>query len=150
MKCSNSDYRYISLACDEASKSLAAYKHGCIAVSSGKIIARGCNNYRTYSKDGMIRNTCSCHAEVDVLRKCLKLNNIRKLSLYITRISKDNRPLLSEPCIECYKVMKQFNVKNIIYSDKMGEILKYGIDEFTPSHISSGYDAIENNRVKTL
>ena len=66
---SNSDARYISLAVQEATKSPISFQLGCIAVVSGKIVARGCNNYRTYSKDGMIGSSCSCHAEIDVLRK---------------------------------------------------------------------------------
>ena len=49
-----------------------------IAVASGKIVARGCNHYRTYSKDGMIGQSWSCHAEIDVLRKCLKQNITKK------------------------------------------------------------------------
>ena len=67
---SNTDYRYMSLAMEEAKKSQISYQVGCIAVVSGKIVARGCNTYRTYSKDGMIGRACSCHAEINVLRKC--------------------------------------------------------------------------------
>lgn len=150
MNCSNTDYRYISLACEEAIKSPVLYKHGCIAVVSGKIIARGYNNYRTYSKDGLIKNTCTCHAEVDVLRKCLKQNIYKKIKLYVIRISFDNRILLSKPCNECYNTMKLFEIKHIIYSDAMGQIIKQNMTEFIPTHNSSGYNAIENNKVLML
>ena len=54
---SNTDYRYMSLAMEEAKKSQINYQVGCIAVVSGKIVARGCNTYRTYSKR---RNDWSC------------------------------------------------------------------------------------------
>lgn len=147
MICSNMDYRYMSLACDQATKSPVLYKHGCIAVASGKIIARGYNNYRTYSNDGLIKNTCTCHAEVDVLRKCVKQHIYKKIKLYVTRISHDNRILLSKPCYECYKIMKLFEIKHIIYSDIMGEIIKNSMGEFIPTHQSSGYDAIKNKKV---
>lgn len=150
MNCSKTDYRYISLACEEAIKSPALYKHGCIAVVSGKIIARGYNNYRTYSKDGFIKNTCTCHAEVDVLRKCLKQNIYKKIKLYVTRISVDNQVLLSKPCNECYKIMKLFEIKNIIYSDILGNIIKNNMSDFIPTHQSSGYKAILNNNVLIL
>lgn len=147
MNCSNTDYRYISLACEEAIKSPAIYKHGCIAVVSGKIVARGYNNYRTYSKDGLIKKACSCHAEIDVLRKCLKQKIYKKIKLYVTRISMDSRILLSKPCYECYKTMKLFEIKHIIYSDILGNIIKARMDEFIPTHHSSGYNAIVNNKV---
>jgi tRNA(Arg) A34 adenosine deaminase TadA len=150
MNCSNTDYRYISLACEQAIKSPVLYKHGCVAVVSGKIIASGYNNYRTYSKDGMIKNSCTCHAEVDVLRKCLKQNIYKKIKLYVIRISFDNRILLSKPCNECYKTMKLFEIKQIIYSDAMGNIIKQTMTEFIPSHQSSGYNAIKNNKVLML
>ena len=72
MEHSNSDSRYLSFACEEAEKSIATYRVGCVAVASGKIVARGCNNARTYSKDGIIGESLSCHAEIDVLRKIYK------------------------------------------------------------------------------
>ena len=57
------------MAAEEAKKSDILYRHGCVAVSSGKVIARGHNKYRSYSKDGLIRENTTCHAEIDVLRK---------------------------------------------------------------------------------
>ena len=89
--CSNADMRYMNFAIEEAKKSRVPYRHGCIAVSSGKIIARGYNHNRTISRDGLISNrVCSCHAEIDVLRKCLRLNKISKISLYIVRLGTNN------------------------------------------------------------
>ena len=73
---SNSDARYISLAVQEATKSPISFQLGCIAVVSGKIVARGCNNYRTYSKDGMIGTSCSCHAEIDAMRSAMKKSKV--------------------------------------------------------------------------
>ena len=54
---------------DISKKSPVLMQHGCIAVVGGKIMATGFNNYRTTSNDGFIGNTCTCHAEVDTLRK---------------------------------------------------------------------------------
>lgn len=65
---SNTDFKYLSLATEEASKSPVLMRHGAIAVTSGKITGRGYNNYRCYSNDGFINHTCSCHAEVHCLR----------------------------------------------------------------------------------
>ena len=63
------EQKFLSLALEEAKKSNLLMRHGCIAVISGKIASRGFNNYRTHSKDNFLVNTCSCHAEIDTLRK---------------------------------------------------------------------------------
>ena len=84
-QCSSSDIRYVELAATEAYKSTVNYRHGCVAVSSGKVIAKGHNHDRTISRDGLIsNNVCSCHAEIDVLRKCLRMNHTKKFH-YILR-----------------------------------------------------------------
>lgn len=65
----NTDARYLSIAAELAKKSPVLMRHGSVAVIGGKVMATGYNNYRTTSCDGFINNTCTCHAEVDVLRK---------------------------------------------------------------------------------
>ena len=145
---SNSDARYISLAVQEATKSPISFQLGCIAVVSGKIVARGCNNYRTYSKDGMIGSSCSCHAEIDVLRKCLKQKITKKINMYVVRISHTGEMMCSTPCIDCFIKMKDFNIRSIIYIDHYGNIIKRNFDDFHTSHRSSGYKAIKAKRVK--
>lgn len=65
---SESDANYLSAAAHEATKSNLLSQHGCVAVVSGKILARGHNTLRTQSKDGFISNSCSCHAEIAALR----------------------------------------------------------------------------------
>ena len=69
INCSFKDEKFANIALEEAKKSDVLSQHGCVAVLNGKIIARGHNSSRAYSGDGFLRNTCSCHAEVDVLRK---------------------------------------------------------------------------------
>ncbi len=63
-----SDYGYLSRAASEAKKSNLQSRHGCVAVTNGKIRGRGHNSNRTQSCDGFIANTCSCHAEIAALR----------------------------------------------------------------------------------
>jgi tRNA(Arg) A34 adenosine deaminase TadA len=132
----------------EARKSELAYRLGCVAVASGKVVARGHNNYRTYSKDGLIDNVCSCHAEIDVLRKCLKQNITKKLTLYITRLSSNDELSCSAPCIDCFIKMRDFNIRSIAYVNHDGEITKKSFSEFQTSHHTSGYRAIKSKRVK--
>ena len=64
------DERFATIALNEANKSLMKYhKHGCVAVVGGHIIEKGYNSERCHSNDGFLNDTCSCHAEVDVMRK---------------------------------------------------------------------------------
>ena len=65
----NTDERYLSIAANLSKRSPVLMQHGSVAVVNGKIMATGFNNYRTISSDGFINNTCTCHAEVDVIRK---------------------------------------------------------------------------------
>jgi tRNA(Arg) A34 adenosine deaminase TadA len=60
--------RFISAAIQESIKSPVLMRHGAVAVTSGKIMGRGYNHYRTNSKDNFISNTCTCHAEIACLR----------------------------------------------------------------------------------
>ena len=144
IECSNADFRYIDLAATEATKSNALYRHGCIAVSSGKIIAKGYNKYRTYSKDGLIPETCSCHAEIDVLRKCNKLPEKNKISIYVVRLSEGDNLSNSTPCQQCVDTMKDFGIKKIIYSHKNGVIEKHNLKDFCSNVKTSGQIIYEN------
>ena len=73
---STRDERFATIAMDEANKSsMVHHKHGCVAVVGGRIIEKGYNSERSQSNDGFLENTCSCHAEVDVMRKLEKRLN---------------------------------------------------------------------------
>lgn len=149
MYCSNSDERFADIALREARKSPVQFRHGCVAVISGKIVARGYNNYQTYSKDGLIGTSCSCHAEISVLRKCLRRNITGKMNLYIVRLSNSNDDMLSSsPCKECFTKMANFNIKSIIYSENNNILVKKNMRDFKPHHQTSGKRAILENRVQ--
>ena len=65
---SNQDTKFLYHAFEQAKLSPVLMRHGAIATANGKIIGRGFNNYRTYSNDEFIKNTCTCHAEIAALR----------------------------------------------------------------------------------
>lgn len=65
---SGTDLRYMDMAMSAALNSRMSRAHlGCVAVASGRVVSRGCNSYRTQSRDGLITG-CSCHAEIEALR----------------------------------------------------------------------------------
>ena len=75
---SNNELGFINCALNEALKSPVLMRHGAVAVAHGKVLGRGYNHYRSYSKDNFILNTCTCHAEIASLRimfHCYKKHN---------------------------------------------------------------------------
>ncbi len=145
MYCSSNDERLAEFAVREARLSEMPMKHGCIAVSGGKVIARGRNNYRTYSKDKLI-DGCSCHAEIDVLRKCIRQGFKNKINMYVVRISEDGKYKNSKPCNRCLNTLKNYNIRMLIYSTDTG-LEKCRLIHFTNSFKSSGEKALLNNRI---
>ena len=84
---SRKEMNHINTAATEATCSELMMRHGAVAVQNGKCIAKGHNNYRTYSSDNILdpAECCTCHAECDVLHKLLKLRNLRRnnITMYI-------------------------------------------------------------------
>lgn len=79
--CSLKDQRFAQAALHVAERStMKHHQHGCVAVMSGRIIARGWNTEQTWSSDGFLENTCSCHAEVHVLRQLNRMLNKKNSS----------------------------------------------------------------------
>tara|TARA_B100000886_G_scaffold340548_1_gene311119 strand:- start:8778 stop:9311 length:534 start_codon:yes stop_codon:yes gene_type:complete len=146
---SSSDEKFASFASNEAIKSELLSRHGCIAVSSGKIIARGCNSYRTYSYDGFIKDSCSCHAEIDVLRQCYRKNIMKKINLYVVRIASDGSYANSAPCDECIRMIRILPfIKYFIYTDSDGNLIKLKPKDYNIEHQSNGKNAIREKRIK--
>ena len=141
---SNKDQRFASIALDEAAKSTLLMQHGCIAVLSWKIIAKGCNNIRSHSKDGLLhyRKCCSAHAEICVLHKLciteLPPKIVQKIVLYIVRRSRSGYMVESAPCFHCTIRMKKLNIKAIVYSNSEGELEKRRMNEYDSDKLTYG------------
>ena len=139
---SNKDHRFASIALDEAAKSTLLMQHGCIAVLSGKVIAKGCNNIRSHSKDGLLnyRKCCSAHAEICVLHKLciteLPPKIVQKIVLYIVRRSRSGGMVESAPCFHCTSRMKKLNIKAIVYINSDGELEKRRMTEYDSNKLT--------------
>ena len=151
MNCTINDERLASFAAEESSKSTMSQRHGCIAVINGKIFARGYNSY--YKSSLNERECCSCHAEQDVLKQCIKY--IKKpyrvrINIYIVRCRNDGVYTQSEPCFVCYNEMKRFNIRNIIYSTIDGTLTKCSFTDFKTTFKTSGMKALIDKRIIPL
>ena len=150
MNCTTADERFASIAAEESNKSTMSQRHGCLAVINGKIFARGYNSY--YKSSLNEQECCSCHAEQDVLRQCIR--HIKKpdrvrINIYIVRC-RDGVYRKSEPCYSCYTEMKRFNIKNIIYSTNNGTLIKCAFSKFKTTFITSGMKALIEKRITPL
>lgn len=72
MMLTNKDHAHIERAIHECRNSSMLMKHGCVVANGSKILATGHNHYRTQYNDGFTKQSCSCHAEMDALRKVYK------------------------------------------------------------------------------
>ena len=160
--CTNRDEKYACMALHAANNSNMKYhQHGCIAVADGTILASGCNSYGSSSKDKYLQNTCTCHAEADVMRKIERLlvkkqihnTNIRarflsRISIYVVRKDKrGNQYKDSTPCLSCGNFMKSLNIKNVIYSNASGTLTKCRVRDYKTSYSSQGTRFLNRNYV---
>ena len=71
---SQKDQRFIEIASRHAERSTMISKHGSIITYKGKFIAAGYNtDSRVHSRDGIIQNCVSCHAEINAIRNATKV-----------------------------------------------------------------------------
>jgi tRNA(Arg) A34 adenosine deaminase TadA len=139
--------KIFSRAMEEAEKSQMLFKHGCIATCGGKIIASGFNKHKSLNgNDLFMNNQCSCHAEINVLKKIYihnymkqrKLHKImKKTTLYICRNSKTLENVNSAPCEKCMKLIKMFKIKRIIFTQN-SLIYNYKTNNYHTQHKTFG------------
>ena len=146
--------KYINLSHAESLKSPVCMKHGCVAVINGRVVASGYNHYRTYSSDGYIKNSCTCHAEMDTLRELNKRSlsgkrkvNNKKIILYIVRTDHNGEFKESGPCVDCFEIIKKLNIKKIIFSCDNHSVIISKPRDYMPEHVSLGRRYI-NRQIK--
>tara|TARA_Y100001970_G_C14246533_1_gene868670 strand:- start:3267 stop:3764 length:498 start_codon:yes stop_codon:yes gene_type:complete len=139
---SSKHYKWFEYAGVIANQSTLLFKLGCVATYGGKMIASGCNNHNNYSKhDHLCDSSCTCHAEINVIRKCLKLigeEKMKKVNLYVARMDSKNNFQNSAPCYDCLREIKRLKIKNIIFKDdfcvKIMKPLNYNNEHRTFGH----------------
>ena len=92
-----------------------------------KIIEKiGINKKRTHpetSKHPYHEGYVGIHAELDCLLKTSK-EDLRDYKMLVLRIDRNGKLNISKPCHGCQSVLSQFNLKEIWYSDKDGNIIQ--------------------------
>ena len=75
MMLNKKDIQHVGRALEECKKSTMLMKHGCVVADGAKMLSVGHNHYRTRFSDGFMKQSCSCHAEMDALRKASKFQS---------------------------------------------------------------------------
>jgi tRNA(Arg) A34 adenosine deaminase TadA len=143
---SKKEERFIASARYYASLSDMYCHHGCVAVMNGVEIGNGYNSLRNYSKDKIIKNCMSCHAEICAVRNAIKRTKLdvgdktrmRHVKLYLVRVANNGGFLDSRPCSQCYSQLKKWGIRNVIYSEK-DCFLTLDLREDEETNCSSGF-----------
>ena len=74
--------KFANIAAEQAVLSPVGMQVGCAAVLNGRVIAKGYNHYRSKSRDRLMNNSFTCHAECHVLHQIINQygHDTRKLS----------------------------------------------------------------------
>ena len=154
---SSKNLRCLMEAANVATKSELNCRHGSVLVYGNRVLASGYNQSR--SKYGNIIGCCM-HAEVACLHYFIKhichesfnsngkVKNTKwkriltKSSIYVVRIPRVNNSLeylnYSKPCSSCYNTLKNYGIKNVIYSDICNGISVNKVDNLHCSHVTKG------------
>jgi len=131
---SNKDAIFIQKAITEATKSpLQRARHGCVIRCNGDTLSVGYNHYRSHSKNKLLENRVTCHAEIHAIHNVISRHkmhidyltpNIKKkfrsCTLYVVRLDRFEKTAMSAPCKHCLSIMKQCGIKRVVYSDDDG------------------------------
>lgn len=121
-------------------------RHGAIITKgSSRVIFTGRNQERSRYRNC---NVPSMHAEMVVVNKIINhlkkqfLNALQikriigKYTLWVGRITRDNRIANSMPCSDCLKKLKRIGIKRIGFSNDNGDFVICNIIQLSNNHLS--------------
>lgn len=100
--------------------------HIAFLIKSNIIEKIGVNKRRTHpeiSKHPYHEGYVGIHAELDCVLKVDK-EDLKDYKMLVLRIDRKGKLNISKPCSGCSSLIKQFNIGEVWYSDKNGEIIK--------------------------
>jgi len=101
--------------------------HVAFLIKSNVIEKIGINKKRTHPeifKHPYHEGHVGIHAELDCILKVDK-EDLKDYKMLVLRVDRKNKLNISKPCPGCLSLIDQFNVGEVWYSDKNGEIVKY-------------------------
>jgi len=106
-------HKYLQHAIQVAHKSKCRYKHGCVAVNNGKVVAVGTNKKIGDPTTGWRKSYIHAEAAAAIAAG----PKIFGAHVYVARIDRYGQPALSRPCTKCQRYLKRLGVAKIIWTD---------------------------------
>lgn len=111
---SQRDRRFLRKAVDIAHSSTQKKKHGAVVVKSGSVLSVGVNTFRNNPNNVCKpKEEASIHAEVAALKSAPSTTGV---TVYVARTNRDYEPLISMPCVYCFKALNDAGVKRIVWT----------------------------------
>jgi len=119
-KVSRRDLSFIKSALKTAANStgMEKFRLGALAVKSGRVLSFGSNSSRNKPSDWIPRDAWSTHAEEACLRRMP--DGSEGATLYVARVGRSGKPLLSRPCDMCMEIARDYGVSRIVFTSESG------------------------------
>lgn len=128
----------------KAQESEQRFRHGCVLVTGGKVLALTCNASNRTVLAGRIMS--SMHAEMVALSFAYRGNRnprrMRHMDLYVVRLGNNDSMMDSKPCTCCVKALRKMGVKRVYYSCNAGTVRMEKVCDMKSTHLSFHQDAI--------
>jgi len=115
----------------EAEKSNFRFQIGAVIFKGSKIISSSYNQDRKFvwKLKNFRNNSNFLHAEQSAILK-VKNRDIRGYSIFIVRINRNTGKIsLAYPCEDCFSLIEDYGMKNIYYTNRIGEIKCFNINK---------------------
>lgn len=110
--------------------------HATIALKGSKVIAIGYNNYTRLHpcakfgkyasyKTVNYNHVIGLHSEIACIKQILFRDDYHKITIVNLRIDNNNQVANAKPCVNCQRVLKQFNFKHIFYTNEQGQFEEF-------------------------
>jgi pyrimidine deaminase RibD-like protein len=104
--------KYLEKAIDVAARSRCRYRHGCIVVKNGKIIAESTN--KKVGDPSVAWRMSHIHAEFAAI--VAAGNRAVGSHVYVARVASDGSPAPSKPCKKCENILNRSGVAKVIWT----------------------------------
>uniref|UniRef100_A0A6H1ZZ94 Putative CMP/dCMP deaminase zinc-binding n=1 Tax=viral metagenome TaxID=1070528 RepID=A0A6H1ZZ94_9ZZZZ len=113
----------IKIAMEEANKSTYIYKVGAVIFNKKKIISVGHNSasrsLKSFNRE-YIKFKNSIHAEISSIIRAR--TDLKGSSILVVKINNSGELSMAKPCNYCLSYIKFVKIKNVYFSNRIGEI----------------------------
>lgn len=104
--------KYLKQALEVAKTSKCKYKHGCVVVNNGKILATATNKKIADPHTHWRRS--HIHAEMAAI--IAAGNQAVGATVYVARVSADGSPAYSKPCKKCERILDRYGIAQVFWT----------------------------------